>query len=211
MCRGILLAFVLTLAVFIGNAWFAIVNTRALVENEQRVVHTHEVLRQIEATLSTVRDAETAQRGYLLTGDESYLEGYRAAAARTAGDLPRLRELTRDDPAQQSRLDALDQQMARKFDLMAAAVEERRNRGLRGVVGRSPGGKAAMDEIRAVLTDMADDERVRLVARSDAAKVSAAWALLSFALATALALVAVVWEFNAVRRDFRRRERAAVD
>src|SRR5213080_111747 len=77
MRRGILFGFVLTLAVLVGNAVFAVVNTRVLIETGRWVFHTHDVLRQIDAIQSTLVDADAGERGYLLTGDDAYLVPYR--------------------------------------------------------------------------------------------------------------------------------------
>ena len=54
-------------------------NTAAMRENNHWVAHTHEVLATVSAIESTLKDAETGQRGFLLTGKDSYLAPYTAA------------------------------------------------------------------------------------------------------------------------------------
>ena len=54
-------------------------NTRRLAENHRRVVHTIEVLRQLEEVLSIMKDAETGQRGFVMTGKDEYLIPYHSA------------------------------------------------------------------------------------------------------------------------------------
>src|SRR2546430_329256 len=76
-----------------------------LSENAARVERTHEVLSSLELLLAAATDCETAERGYVITGDESYLEPYREAAAVIDSRTRRLRELTADNRAQQRRLD----------------------------------------------------------------------------------------------------------
>ena len=68
------------------------------------VTHTLEVQRQLEAVFSSAKDAETGQRGFLLTGEERYLEPYVNARAALPGELKTLRGLTADNPQQQARL-----------------------------------------------------------------------------------------------------------
>src|SRR4051812_24756781 len=63
-----------------------------------RGARTVEVIDQIDSVLATLRDAETGQRGYLLTGDEAYLEPYAGARAALEQELTRLRELLGADP-----------------------------------------------------------------------------------------------------------------
>jgi CHASE3 domain sensor protein len=71
------------------------------------VVHTQEVLAAAESLLSTVKDAETGQRGYLITGEERYLEPYQAAVANWREGVQRLHRLTADNVSQQRRIDEI--------------------------------------------------------------------------------------------------------
>src|ERR687883_598003 len=96
------------LAILIVNALFSYQAARKLIENDRRVAHTHEVLAELEGLLSTMKDAETGSRGYIIAGDESYLEPYRAAFARINDRLKRIGELTADNPVQQGRLPLLE-------------------------------------------------------------------------------------------------------
>ena len=70
-------------------------------------IHTHEVLEKIESLLSEMKDAETGQRGYLLTGNDWYLEPYNTAVQAIPGHFEELPKLTSDNPQQQSRIETL--------------------------------------------------------------------------------------------------------
>ncbi|HEY1379368.1 MAG TPA: PAS domain S-box protein [Gemmataceae bacterium] len=207
MRRGIQLGFMLTLVVLVGNAVFAVLNTRAVVETAEGVDHTHDVLRQLSTVQLHLTRAETCQRGYLLTGDESYLEPYRAARSQAADDLRRLRDQVPDDPA---RLQELEARVGRKLDTFDTTDERFRAGGRDAALAVVRGdGRAAMEEVRRMAAAMQDGERLRLRGTAARLQDSGRRSLMAFALATALALAALVWEFNAVRRDLRQRERAA--
>jgi CHASE3 domain sensor protein/anti-sigma regulatory factor (Ser/Thr protein kinase) len=80
--------------------------------NDARVSRSYEALDALSAVQADLRDAETGQRGYLLTGADRYLEPYRTGSVQTRRDLDRLREMTRGDAgleAETARLDALAQ------------------------------------------------------------------------------------------------------
>src|ERR1700733_13159316 len=77
---------------------------RGSVDNAQRVTHTLRLVGQLQALLSTMKDAETGQRGYLVSGEESYLEPYTNARAALAGEISKARELVVTDAQQQQRL-----------------------------------------------------------------------------------------------------------
>jgi CHASE3 domain sensor protein len=76
------LALGIVLIVLILDAVLSYRSTRTLIEANARVAHSHEVLAQLEATLSTMTEAETGLRGYLITGEGRYLKPYQAAVAR---------------------------------------------------------------------------------------------------------------------------------
>jgi CHASE3 domain sensor protein len=62
------------LALLVANTVVSYRNTLKLISNQRLVTHTQQVLTQLETTLSTLKDAETGQRGYLITGEERYLQ-----------------------------------------------------------------------------------------------------------------------------------------
>jgi CHASE3 domain sensor protein len=68
------------------------------------VTHTEAVIRNLDALLADVIDCETAERGFVISGEPAFLEPYEAARTRFAHDVTELRKLTRDNAAQQHRL-----------------------------------------------------------------------------------------------------------
>ena len=74
---------------------------------EDRVweTHTHLVLEKLDAVLANLLNAETGQRGFLLTGGVSYLEPHNDPLEHVHQNVKELRNLTADNPAQQYSLD----------------------------------------------------------------------------------------------------------
>ncbi len=81
MQKRVTVGFALVLAVVVANTLLSFGNARRLLASERQVVRTREVLAALDDYLSLLGDAETGQRGFLLTGDESYLTPYREATA----------------------------------------------------------------------------------------------------------------------------------
>ncbi len=79
-------------------------NTQKLISTTGWVVHTQEVQTRLAALLSLLQDAETGQRGYVITGEARYLEPYLKALSRLDDETANLRRLTQDNPTQQNRL-----------------------------------------------------------------------------------------------------------
>lgn len=131
------------------------------------VNHTRMVLLDLESFLSCMNDAETGQRGYLLTHKESYLEPYEQAIIRSPDLLQALRQLTSDNPAQQKNLDQLEPIVNAKFDELAQTVALEKSGDHAGAlkIVMNDSGKNAMDQIRAILARMHDAERGMLQTR----------------------------------------------
>ena len=92
------------LAFFLISGVIAYADIQDLRSNNQRVVHTHSVLIGADDLLSAVQDAETGQRGYILTGNERYLEPYDRAMAVVDERLDGLAALTQANPRQQANI-----------------------------------------------------------------------------------------------------------
>ncbi len=116
--------------------------------------HTRIVINSADDLLSKVRDAETGQRGYALTGDEEFLEPYLAVRDNIGAHLAELRRITLI-PAADKHLDAIAPLVDAKMAEIAQVIELRRNHGVadaRDVVARK-NGKHLMDAIRAEIRD----------------------------------------------------------
>ncbi len=135
------------------------------------VRHTYEVGQQLELVLGDMRDAETGQRGFLLTHQSNFLEPYQAARARVAADVARFADLTRDNPGQQRR--AAD--LKRLIDERFAAFDATLGMAPTGaavtpqLIEALAAGKARMDALRAETTaGMAEEQQ--LLAQRDTAR-----------------------------------------
>lgn len=116
------------------------------------VAHTYEVMMAVDAISSDLTSAETGQRGYVITGDQSYLAPYQAAVDDLPGRMERLRSLTSDNTAQQERLDELDLVVASKLEELADTVALNRDQGFqaaRAVITTNAGqaDKASIDTL----------------------------------------------------------------
>ena len=97
--EGAAVGFGLTLAVLLVGGVLGIDAVSRLADSERVVAHTHELIGELETLLSTLPDAETGPRGFLLTEDEKRLQPYERALQRVADVVARLRKLTADNLA----------------------------------------------------------------------------------------------------------------
>lgn len=134
----------------------------------QWVNHTHVVMEKLDALSGNLIDAETGERGYLLTGDESYLAPYNGAASRVHENTKDLRELTSDNPVQQRALDRLEPLIESRVALLQHAIEIRKQGGLAAGADfvAEGSGKREMDEARTEIAAMRQEESGLLEQRS---------------------------------------------
>ena len=144
-------------------------------EDRQWVTHTHQVLEQVDLLLTDLLNAETGERGFILTGEESFLEPYKEALARLNGDVKDLHELISDNPIEQGTMDRVEPLITERLGMLRDRIEVRKKEGLISgaeIVRQGPG-KQYMDKIRAQLSEMKQEE-IRLLAlrTEEAAKSS---------------------------------------
>jgi len=161
----------------IGNSLFFFQLTSYEEDKLFWVNHTHEVISYSERFLSNLKDTETGQRGYLLTNDASYLQPYHAGLIDSKANFQKLKELTKDNPKQQERLDLIHEKVGIKFAELAQSIELSKNssdnrEALRLV--KENKGKQYMDSLRTLLTNFNNEELLLLEQRKGDYKASRA-------------------------------------
>ncbi|AGY57162.1 CHASE3 domain-containing protein [Gloeobacter kilaueensis] len=155
------------------------------------VEHTLEVRLEIDRCLKNLLDAETGTRGYVITGDDEFLEPYRQAVGDAVPCLSRLAVLTADNPYQQGLL-AVGQRLCHaKLEIMAGVIKARRTRGFEAAqrIVASKRGKAAMDGFRYAMARMFSEESRLLAERQQRLAIG----LTAGCLVTASALAGLLW------------------
>jgi len=140
------------------------------------VEHAIRVRLEIITLLSHLNDAETGQRGYVITGDESYLEPYAAALPAIDPTLARLKELAVDNPAQLEMARALDAPVASKLAELAETIGLRRDEGFAAAQTVVLSNRGARDTatIRASLDELLKEQNQVVEQRLLASEASAA-------------------------------------
>jgi CheY-like chemotaxis protein/CHASE3 domain sensor protein len=164
-----LLGFVVAVA---AVAVIALLTARALQTRSiaaARVTHTLQSIEQLQNILSLAKDAETGQRGFLLTGEDPYLEPFANAKAQLPEEISRTQDLFESDPVQAQRLKTLEQVVKDKFAELDQTVAARRKGDAAAALAvvRSDRGKALMDRVRSLVTTMDAAERAALTQRQD--------------------------------------------
>jgi methyl-accepting chemotaxis protein len=140
------------------------------------VSHSQEVQGQLTQLFSDMQDAETGQRGFLITGVERYLAPHTAGASRAEEDRQALLKLVSDNPAQVARAEALAPLIELKLSELQETIDLRRTNSFEAAqkVVLTGQGKNTMDDLRKIMKDMKTEEEELLKKRAaeDAAQVS---------------------------------------
>ena len=202
----------MALALLIFNAATSYRNTLKLMENEGWVSHTHRVLTELEAALSTLKDAETGQRGYLLTGEERYLEPYHSAIARINKQVDGLQQLTADNNRQQQRIRDVKSAIDSKLAELQETINLRREQNLEAAlrVVKSGRGKQIMGGIRQQVAAMTAEETDLLQQRARESQASANLTILTFSIAAFIDFLLLLLVYYLVKRDRTWRDNAEI-
>jgi len=142
--------FILALAILAVIALKIHQNMTAGAQADVRMSHTRSVIQELDLLLSGLQEAETGQRGYLITGREEYLQDYNKAVTQIGSMLDSLDHLTRDDRVLRPYLSYVEPLVRDKLAELKQTIDLRRSRGFQAALAvvSTDRGKAVMDEIR---------------------------------------------------------------
>jgi len=166
------IGFTLSFALLVSAGYFSFRQIDKLAETQRWVSHTHEVQKVLYELLASLNDTGSGQRGYAMTGEDSYLTLYRTGRKNVAKSIEDLRFLLKDNDTQTTNLNSL----AALIDLRIAQIDEQLKLGTKIQIGsaedraRVMRAKALMDQIRKAREGMDLHEGILLIQREDDAE-----------------------------------------
>jgi signal transduction histidine kinase len=185
------------------NAWWALQSVRTLVTNAYSLAHSWQVVHQVERVLGSAVNAETGERGYLISGMDSYLEPYTTARQDLPGELARLQSLIADNPSQQERLRDLRATLDRRLSVLERAIDIRWRGGpdMSAALLTGGPGKVEMDHVRAVCDSMEVEEDRLLAIRRASTDSSTRRAQVAVVFASILDFFLILFAFWQFARE----------
>jgi methyl-accepting chemotaxis protein len=189
----IALGFGLSLLVLLVIAGVAFQGAQQLTSTTEGLLESHNNYKQLREVRALLVDAETGQRGYVLTGEEVYLRPYQAALSELRTDMDNLRTSLARYPDQRSRMNKLDPLINSKLDELTETIRLRREQGFDAAVAvvRTNRGQKEMDAIRDIIVEMRDTEDERWKMHSNAATEAAQRSVWVLAIGTLLGVIIV--------------------
>ncbi len=202
--NALLICLLVAILALVGGAtWERLDATRASRRWSQ---HSYQVIDTLQELGLVVRDAETGQRGFLLTGSDAYLAPYQAALGRAALLQGELQRLTAGDAQVEAQLRALSTPLQGKLEELAQTVELRRADGLEAAMRlvRTDAGRVLMTRVEDSIAAMTGEERARLDARLAETESRGRWVRWLLAGGTALAVAILLWAARLLNAAWRR-------
>ncbi|GHN00804.1 hypothetical protein WSM22_22930 [Cytophagales bacterium WSM2-2] len=213
--RKILMGFISCSLVLLLVAVISFNNSEKFLDTNQWVNHTHEVLYEFDQILVSSVDAETGARGFVITGDENYLEPFNNSKSKLIEHIKKVRELTKDNPGQQENIagienlaDAHIKHLSRKIELRKEDFNKAK------ALVASGEGKRIEDDIRKTIDHAKGIEQTLLVQRRQASDADArSFNLIFIILLTVIVLVLIIVYFIIIAnlRALRKAEKETAD
>jgi len=180
--------------------------TQLLIESSYWVEHSYEVKGSLEVVLSLLDDAETGQRGFLLTGNSLYLEPFESSKLKIPDALESYRILTSDNHFQLERVDRIVILAEFKLAELSKTINLYKTGNRAGALElvNTDSGKQWMDDIRAIINEMQSEQSRLLVLREQEEKSTIQIAILTTSLGSFLAFSIIVGIAISLGGDARR-------
>ncbi|GGM88772.1 hypothetical protein GCM10010967_21830 [Dyadobacter beijingensis] len=185
-------------------------STQKLINNSELVNHTNEVLIEAEAIISHMKDAETGQRGFLITAESQFLEPYEGAYEKTTDSYNNLLELTADNPIQQKNLREVKALYEAKFGQMQNIIDMAKKNAnfvsdtesrLREMVR----GKKIMDDLRMATERIKQEETKMLNDRLEQQQIYIKYTPILLVAAALISILITISSYLRIRADMSKR------
>ncbi|SHM00319.1 Signal transduction histidine kinase [Chitinophaga jiangningensis] len=202
--KNLIISYGTSLFLLVVSSVASFISIQNLMESQRMLNHTNTIITKLENVLSVLKDGETGQRGYLLSGNDDFLEPYLNASAKSNRLMDEVKSLTIDNPLQQRSVEQLREISNKRLVQLQKLIDDKR-KGINPSVEDLELGKVQMDESRRIVQVMQDREQVLLHQRSGSVAKFAGYTTILLIIAGILSILVTVVSFLRVNSDFDRR------
>ncbi|MFN8346650.1 MAG: response regulator [Spirosomataceae bacterium] len=208
--RQLQIVFSASLLLLLISLFASFYSMQKLIKNSELVNHTNEVLIEAENIISYMKDAETGQRGYLITGDPTFLDPYNSAYEKTATAYHKISALTFDNVMQQRHLAEVKNLYQAKFDQMQRVIDLfRKNRKISNdTIARHQEmlrGKKIMDGLRQGINRIKKEENELLQVRLEQQRVYISYTPILLVIAAVISVLITAFTYIRIKSDLEER------
>lgn len=198
--RNLVIGFGFSLFVLLLSSAFSFFSINQLLDSQRWVEHTTQVQSGLNNLISQMKDAETGQRGFLLTADEDFLEPYQGAREQVAGYLAQVQQLTQDNQSQQKDFPLLEKLIDEKLVVIDRTIADKKL-GIPPSVSTLLRGKSTMDSIRVMVKTMNERESKLMVSRNARLNRFVVFTPILIGIAALLGMLITLLFYKRVQKD----------
>ena len=204
--RNVIIAFGFSLLLLLLSSIASYISIKNLIFSAERVDHTNKVISELHQINIMLQEAESSQRGYLLTGEESFLNTFEAASKNIPSRIILIKQLTNDNTDQQKYISRLEYLITQRFSILNLGIKARKDGRLvnNSVLLR---GKEYMDEIGVVVDQMEVIEKNLYSQRSERFRLLILYTPIIIVIAAILAILITIFFYGRIISDYRKRAR----
>jgi signal transduction histidine kinase/DNA-binding response OmpR family regulator/CHASE3 domain sensor protein len=194
----------LSLIILILSSLASYISISNLIKSSDLVAHSNSIMNGLDNVISTLKDAETGQRGYILTNNKVFLEPYVGANEKINALYNEVKKETTDNPYQQRKIEELKEILDSRFAVINRTIV---TKGKGGLVTETDllEGKIYMDKIRQIIKDMQAEEKRLLSIRTEELNSFSKYTPLLIVLASFLSLIITIFFYRKVSADYNAR------
>jgi PAS domain S-box-containing protein len=210
--RGIRGVFAIMAIVIAGSTIVTFWAGQRVIDTQSRAVFHRHAIAQSEEVLSTLKDAETGQRGFIITGDEKYLEPYNVALVRLPEEVADLKGMTKVAIPVED-LAKIKQLVQEKLSDLQTGIQLRRTSGFDAAAAmvKTGVGKETMDNLRVAIAQLQQQQETALRTETNAVETATRTRTLIFTLSGLISLLFIVWAYQRISSAIKGQEAALAE
>ena len=201
LLRNLQVGFGLSLLILIITSVASFSSIQNLLDSSGWVDHTDSVISELNSALSALKDAETGQRGFLLTDDTVYLRPYTGARERALSQVDKIQSMTADNPVQQRNVSEFKNLILQRMDILQQTIDQKKSDNIYSL-GDLKKGREYMDEARAVVQRMQAEEQRLLAIRLARVRTFSTFTPILIIVAALLSILITLFFYRKVHHDF---------
>src|SRR5665213_3450557 len=210
LTRNLIIGFGFSILLLLGSSVASYLSIRNLLNSSGWVTHTYKVISGLDEVVAPVRDAETAQRGFIISSDPAYLDPFHGAFQESLNALERVKNLTTDNSEEQENCEFLRQYINKRFLSMETLIDLKKSNGLI-TMDQLRGGSDYMDSIRTIILTMKNTETSLLSKRTARFDSFSRFTPVIIIIASCLSILVAILFFLRVQRDIAEKSRLQAD
>ncbi|MEP6464848.1 MAG: response regulator [Parafilimonas sp.] len=208
--RNLVILYSVSFLLLIVSAIASYLSINNLLNSQQQVNQTNIIINKLENVISVLKDAETGQRGFLLTGKDEFLDPYTGSLDKANTLLDETKALTITSITQQQSAEQLRDVIEKRISTLQVLIDRKRA-GINPSLQDLENGKVYMDAARKIVQTMEDRERSDLKIHTNAMNKSAAATPTLIIIASLLSFIVALISFLRVNSDFKKREKLQLE